>query len=59
MYDIEKIQWKIVYTRCTDGPNSWKILKSLNERYRENSREICLLQMYRNSGYFENFEFVE
>ena len=27
MYDIEKIQRKIVYIRCIDGPNMWKKIK--------------------------------
>ena len=36
MYDIEKIQRKIVYIRCIDGPNMWKNSNLLNVRYHEN-----------------------
>ena len=36
MYDIEKIQRKIVYIRCIDGPNMWKKSNLLNVRYHEN-----------------------
>ena len=40
MYDIMKIQWKIVYIRCTKSPNSWKNSNSLNVLNCENSMEI-------------------
>ena len=35
MYDILKIQLKIVYIRCIDGPNTWKNSNSLNVQYHE------------------------
>ena len=42
MYDILKIQLKIVYIGCTNGLNTLKNSNSLNVRYRENSMEICV-----------------
>ena len=36
MYDIEKIQRKIVYITCTDSPNTWKNSNLLNVQYHEN-----------------------
>ena len=42
MYDIKKIQWKFVYIRCTNDPNTWKNSKSLNVQYRQNSVENCV-----------------
>ena len=59
MYDIEKIQWKFVYIRCTNDSNTWKNSKSLNVQYRQNSVENCVHQMYRWSEYVEKLEFVK
>ena len=44
MYNIEKIQWKIGYIRCTDGPNTWKYSNLLNVWYRENLVEIVYIK---------------
>ena len=41
MYDIENIQWKIVYISSSDGSNTWKNLNSSNVKNRENSIENC------------------
>ena len=54
-----EIQWKVEYTRCTNGPDSWKSLNSLNVRYCESSKEYWVYQMYRKSGFVENFELTE
>ena len=41
MYDIENIQWKIVYISSSDGSNTWKDSNSSNVKYCENSIENC------------------
>ena len=42
MFNIVKIQWKIVYIRSTDGLSMWKNSNSLKVRYHENSIENCV-----------------
>ena len=39
MYQIVKIQWKIIYIRCTDRPNLFKNSNSLNAQIHENLME--------------------
>ena len=39
MYEIVKMQWKIVYIRSIEIPNSWKNSNSLNVQNRQNSME--------------------
>ena len=59
MYDIVKIQWKIVHIRCTESPNSYKNSNSLNVQCREKSTGNWVHYMYRKFGFEEKFEFVE
>ena len=70
-----KIQWKIMYLRCTDCMNLFKNSNSLNLQNcensmdvqimyirctdHENSKENCVHQMYRLSEFVEKFKFVE
>ena len=42
IYDIVKIQWKIMYTRCTESPDLRKNSNSWNVRYSKNSMESCV-----------------
>ena len=53
-----KIQWKIMYIRCTDHSNLFKTSNSLNVQNRENPMENCLL-MYYSSKFDEKFEIIE
>ena len=39
MYNIMKIQWKFVYIRCIESPDSWKNWNSLNVQNCQNSME--------------------
>ena len=44
MYQIMKIEWKIVHIRCTDHMNLFKTLNSLNIQNRENSMKILYIR---------------
>ena len=41
-YEIVKIQWKVVYIRCTNIPDLLRNLISLKVQNCENSRENCV-----------------
>ena len=41
-----KIQWKIMYIRCTDRSDLFKTSNSLNVQNHENPMENCLLMYY-------------
>ena len=53
-----KIQWKIMYIRCTDRLDLFKTSNSLNVQNCENPMDNCLL-MYYSSKFDEKFEIVE
>ena len=42
MYEFFKIQWTIVFIRCTDVSNLWKNSNSLNVLFHENLMENCV-----------------
>ena len=54
-----KIQWKIMYIRCTDCMNLFKNSNSLNVQDRENLVENFVHQTYRLFELVKKFEFVE
>ena len=54
-----KIQWKIMYIRCTDCMNLFKNSNSLNVQDRENLVENFVHQTYRLFELVKQFEFVE
>ena len=54
-----KIQWKIVYIKCTNSPDLLRNLFSLKVQNHENSMENCVYQMYRLFRFVKKFEFVE
>ena len=59
MYDLVKIQWEIVYIRCTESPEFRKKLNSLNVGYHENSLENCVHWMDKKSKVIEKYKFSE
>ena len=54
-----KIQWKVVYIRCTNISDLLRNLNSLKVQNRENSMENCVQQIYRSFKFVKKFEFVE
>lgn len=59
IYNIVKIQWKIVYTSRTGSPDSRKNSNSWNVQYSKNSMGNCVHWMDKKSEVIEKYKFSE